>query len=125
MGKAVDVAERNTARFGLTQAEVASRRRWIMQTQREVRRRESAQQCSAPSMDHAVPVHGRVFSLLTLLHAVWWRPHCIMFMTRRHTHFGAGRKADCRQAAWILWLYRAVAGFRRRQEMRAVRRRCC
>ena len=37
MGKAVDVAERNTARFGLTQAEVASRRRWIMQTQREVR----------------------------------------------------------------------------------------
>ena len=39
MGKAVDVAERNTARFGLTQAEVASRRRWIMQTQREVRRR--------------------------------------------------------------------------------------
>ena len=38
MGKAVDVAERNTARFGLTQAEVASRRRWIMQTQREVRR---------------------------------------------------------------------------------------
>jgi hypothetical protein len=38
MGKAVDVAERNTARFGLTQAEVASRRRWILQTQREVRR---------------------------------------------------------------------------------------
>ena len=41
MGKAVDVAERNTARFGLTQAEVASRRRWILQTQREVRPAES------------------------------------------------------------------------------------
>lgn len=36
MGKAVDVAERNTARFGLTQAEVANRRKWIIQTQREV-----------------------------------------------------------------------------------------
>lgn len=36
MSKAVDVAERNSARFGLTQAEVAARRKWIMQTQREV-----------------------------------------------------------------------------------------
>lgn len=36
MSKAVDVAEKNTARFGLTQAEIASRRKWIMQTTREV-----------------------------------------------------------------------------------------
>lgn len=37
MAKAVDVAEKNSARFGLTQAEIASRRKWILQTTREVR----------------------------------------------------------------------------------------
>lgn len=42
MGKAVDVAERNSARFGLSQAEVAARRKWILQTQRDVERLEAA-----------------------------------------------------------------------------------
>lgn len=39
LSKAVDAAERNTAKFGLTQADIMSRRKWIMQTKREVRRR--------------------------------------------------------------------------------------
>ena len=36
MAKTVDVAEKHPARFGLTQAEISSRRKWIMQTTREV-----------------------------------------------------------------------------------------
>lgn len=36
LGKAVDAAEKNAARFNLTQADLASRRRWIMETNREV-----------------------------------------------------------------------------------------
>ena len=37
MEKAVDVAEKNMARFGLSQAEISSRRKWVMQTRRQVR----------------------------------------------------------------------------------------
>lgn len=36
MEKAVDVAERNMARFGLTQAEISNRRKWVMQTRKKV-----------------------------------------------------------------------------------------
>lgn len=36
MAKAVDVAERNMARFGLTQAEISNRRKWVMQTRKKV-----------------------------------------------------------------------------------------
>ena len=36
MAKAVDVAEKNMARFGLTQAEISSRRKWVLQTRRQV-----------------------------------------------------------------------------------------
>jgi Syntaxin 6, N-terminal len=36
LSKAVDVAEKNTAKFGLTQADIMARRKWIMQTKREV-----------------------------------------------------------------------------------------
>lgn len=32
----MDAAEKNAARFNLTQADLASRRRWIMETNREV-----------------------------------------------------------------------------------------
>ena len=37
LSKAVDVAEKNTLKFGLTQADIMARRKWIMQTKREVR----------------------------------------------------------------------------------------
>ena len=36
MEKAVDVAEKNMARFGLTQQEISSRRKWVLQTRRQV-----------------------------------------------------------------------------------------
>ena len=36
MEKAVDVAEKNMARFGLTQAEISNRRKWVMQTRKKV-----------------------------------------------------------------------------------------
>jgi hypothetical protein len=36
MEKAVDVAEKNAARFRLSQAEISSRRKWVMQTRRQV-----------------------------------------------------------------------------------------
>ena len=36
LSKAVDVAEKNTLKFGLTQADIMARRKWIMQTKREV-----------------------------------------------------------------------------------------
>ena len=36
MAKAVDVAEKNMARFGLSQAEISSRRKWVLQTRRQV-----------------------------------------------------------------------------------------
>lgn len=36
MEKAVDVAEKNMSRFGLTQAEISNRRKWVMQTRRQV-----------------------------------------------------------------------------------------
>lgn len=36
MEKAVDVAEKNMSRFGLTQAEISSRRKWVLQTRRQV-----------------------------------------------------------------------------------------
>lgn len=36
MEKAVDVAEKNMARFGLSQAEISSRRKWVMQSRRQV-----------------------------------------------------------------------------------------
>jgi syntaxin of plants SYP6 len=35
MEKAVDVAEQNLGRFQISQAEVATRRKWILQTKRE------------------------------------------------------------------------------------------
>lgn len=37
MEKAVDVAEKNMSRFGLTQQEIGSRRQWVLQTRRQVR----------------------------------------------------------------------------------------
>mmetsp|Transcript_6246 Transcript_6246/g.17930 ORF Transcript_6246/g.17930 Transcript_6246/m.17930 type:complete len:229 (-) Transcript_6246:362-1048(-) len=53
LGKAVDAAEKNAARFNLTQADLASRRRWIMETNREVDRMMNAlrapQQAAPPS----------------------------------------------------------------------------
>ena len=39
MEKAVDVAERNMARFGLSQQEISSRKRWVQQTRRQVHSR--------------------------------------------------------------------------------------
>lgn len=36
MEKAVDVAESNMARFGLTQQEVSSRRKWVSKTRQQV-----------------------------------------------------------------------------------------
>ena len=36
MEKAVDVAEKNMARFGLTQQEISNRRKWVLQTRRQV-----------------------------------------------------------------------------------------
>ena len=36
LGKAVDAAEKNAARFNLTRADLSSRRRWIQETSREV-----------------------------------------------------------------------------------------
>jgi hypothetical protein len=36
MEKAVDVAEKNMSRFGLTQAEISNRRKWVLQTRRQV-----------------------------------------------------------------------------------------
>ncbi|EIE22051.1 hypothetical protein COCSUDRAFT_53946 [Coccomyxa subellipsoidea C-169] len=35
MEKAVDVAEKNMARFGLSQAEISGRRKWVLQTRRQ------------------------------------------------------------------------------------------
>ncbi|KAK9909708.1 hypothetical protein WJX75_006414 [Coccomyxa subellipsoidea] len=35
MEKAVDVAEKNAARFGLSQAEISGRRKWVLQTRRQ------------------------------------------------------------------------------------------
>ena len=37
MEKAVDVAEKNMRRFGLSQAEISSRRKWVLQTRKRVR----------------------------------------------------------------------------------------
>lgn len=37
MEKAVDVAEKNMSRFGLLQAEISNRRKWVMQTRKKVR----------------------------------------------------------------------------------------
>lgn len=37
MEKAVDVAESNMARFGLTQQEVTSRKRWVSKTRQQVK----------------------------------------------------------------------------------------
>ena len=37
MEKAVDVAEKNMSRFGLSQAEISNRRKWVMQTRKKVR----------------------------------------------------------------------------------------
>jgi len=36
MEKAVDVAEKNMSRFGLSQAEISNRRKWVMQTREKV-----------------------------------------------------------------------------------------
>ena len=36
MKKAVDVAEKNMSRFGLSQAEISNRRKWVMQTRKKV-----------------------------------------------------------------------------------------
>ena len=36
MEKAVDVAEKNMARFNLSQAEISGRRKWVLQTRRQV-----------------------------------------------------------------------------------------
>ena len=36
MEKAVDVAEKNMSRFGLSQAEISKRRKWVMQTRTKV-----------------------------------------------------------------------------------------
>lgn len=36
MEKAVDVAEKNAARFGLSLAEISGRRKWVLQTRRQV-----------------------------------------------------------------------------------------
>ena len=36
MEKAVDVAEKNMSRFGLSQAEISNRRKWVMQTRKKV-----------------------------------------------------------------------------------------
>lgn len=36
MEKAVDVAEKNMSRFGLSQAEISSRRKWVLQTRKRV-----------------------------------------------------------------------------------------
>lgn len=41
LGKAVDAAEKNAARFNLTRADLSSRRRWIQETSREVIRLRS------------------------------------------------------------------------------------
>ncbi len=38
MEKAVDVAEKNMSRFGLSQGEISNRRKWVMQTRKKVRR---------------------------------------------------------------------------------------
>ena len=36
MEKAVDVAEQNMARFGLSKQEIAARRKWVNQTRQQV-----------------------------------------------------------------------------------------
>ena len=38
MEKAVDVAEKNMSRFGLSQAEISKRRKWVMQTRTKVQK---------------------------------------------------------------------------------------
>ena len=48
MAKAVDVAEKNMARFGLSQAEISSRRKWVLQTRRQVRAAASLSWWGAP-----------------------------------------------------------------------------
>ena len=42
MEKAVDVAEKNMSRFGLSQAEISNRRKWVMQTRKKVNVRPAA-----------------------------------------------------------------------------------
>ena len=49
MEKAVDVAEKNMSRFGLSQAEISKRRKWVMQTRTKVqtfRGRASRRTCA-------------------------------------------------------------------------------
>ena len=56
MEKAVDVAEKNMSRFGLSQAEISKRRKWVMQTRTKVqffRSRVSRQTCTGNGPQHS------------------------------------------------------------------------
>ena len=67
MEKAVDVAEKNMSRFGLSQAEISKRRKWVMQTRTKVQTshgRVSRQTCTGNGPQH--PLACDVFTIVRL-----------------------------------------------------------